>query len=225
MDIENLEEIKNKDGLYVCPECGKAFKLLGIKGHYWRAHTEAGKNFKPTLGKKAWNAGLTEESDERIAKSRKKFREGISSGRIIPSFLGKTFTKEQREKISNIRKKYLDEHPEKVPYLLNHKSNGRSYPEEYFKELFEKENILFEEQFSVGRFHLDFANPKLKFYVEIDGEQHYVDERILNSDVIRNEKLAELGWSGIRIRWAHWQKLSNNEKAKIIQQIKNKMGS
>ena len=41
---------------------------------------------------------------------------------------------ETKEKISISRKKYLSEHPDQVPYLLNHYSKGESYPEKYFEK-------------------------------------------------------------------------------------------
>ena len=49
-------------------------------------------------------------------------------------------SEEQKQKISKSRKKYLEEHPDQVPYLLNH-SSEISAPEQYFITLFENENI------------------------------------------------------------------------------------
>ena len=39
-------------------------------------------------------------------------------------------SEETKKKISEIRKKYLSENPDKVPYKLNH-SSTESYPEKY----------------------------------------------------------------------------------------------
>ena len=56
------------------------------------------------------------------------------------SFKSKHHTEETKQKISNSYKKYLIEHPEKVPFKLNH-SSKKSYPEQYFEELFINEGI------------------------------------------------------------------------------------
>lgn len=53
----------------------------------------------------------------------------------------RNISNETKQKISNSRKKYLNEHPDKVPFKLNH-SSKKSYPEQYFEELFNKEKIL-----------------------------------------------------------------------------------
>ena len=67
---------------------------------------------------------------------------------------------ETKNRISRSRKEYLEKHPEKVPYTLNHKSKGESYPEKYFREWLEKENISF------GQF--DFIEDRDGDFVPID---------------------------------------------------------
>ena len=59
--------------------------------------------------------------------------------------------------------------------------------------LFENEGIRLLPEFQVSIYSLDFACPERKFYLEVDGEQHFVDERVIESDVRRNEFLSELG--------------------------------
>lgn len=48
-----------------CEVCGKEFPDKGIGTHMWRMHG-SGKNFRPTLGKPAWNKGLTKETSEAV---------------------------------------------------------------------------------------------------------------------------------------------------------------
>lgn len=74
-------------------------------------------------------------------------------------------------------------------------------------------------------YFLDFAWPENKIYLEIDGDQHYFDKRIVEHDKVRTEKLKENGWKLLkRIRWSDFQKLSieerKNEIYRIIQVIK-----
>ena len=132
-------------------------------------------------------------------------------------------SEETKNKISESRKKYLKENPDKVPYKLNH-SSKESYPEKYFNELFLNENIKVERYYYIGLYELDFCIPDKKIDIEIDGEQHYVDERIEKSDINRNEFLEKLGWTIIRIRWKDYQKLSTDEKKNYISELKIKLG-
>lgn len=93
-----------------------------------------------------------------------------------------------------------------------------SYPEQYFIECFGGfSNCYF--QYPVFRYHVDFANPKEKLYLEIDGDQHYLDKKMVEHDKRRTQKLSELGWSGMRIRWSEFQRLSDDEKRSKVEYI------
>ena len=166
----------------------------------------------------SWNTGLTKDTDERVKKSAKsisKYYETHSG-----SWTGRTHTEEQKQKISKARKQYLLEHPDQVPYLLNH-SSQKSYPEVYFTELFEKEEInLHKEYYCLGYF-LDFCDPIKKIDIEIDGEQHYVDSKMVEHDKIRNAALEEAGWTVFRVRWAEYKAMTEEQKYNIISQIKS----
>ena len=94
--------------------------------------------------------------------------------------------------------------------MLNH-SSKTSYPEQYFIECFSKfSNVVF--QHHIFRYHVDFANVEEKLYLEIDGDQHYLDKKILDHDIRRTVELTELGWTGYRLRWSEFQKLTDEEK-------------
>jgi len=67
---------------------------------------------------------------------------------------------------------------------------------------------------------LDFCIPEKRIDIEIDGNQHYLDQRIVKSDIRRNKYLENLGWDIIRINWSQYQKLNNNEKSEYIENIK-----
>lgn len=118
---------------------------------------------------------------------------------------------ETRKKISNARIKYLTENPDMVPYKLNHYSNGPSYPERYWKKILDKANIKYVEQYPIHTYLLDFALVEEKIDIEIDGDQHYLDPRIIESDKRRNEYLKNLGWKIIRVRWSDYKKLVDKQ--------------
>lgn len=145
----------------------------------------------------------------------------ISEANVLANKLHpKTLSEKTKKKISESRKKYLIKNPDKVPYKLNHYSKGSSYPENYFNYIFKKYNLEFIKELPISYYSLDFAfNGKIN--VEIDGEQHYLDKRILNSNGNRDIFLQNLGWETIRIRWSYYQKLSKKEKQIFIEKLIN----
>lgn len=225
----NISDYKfnDKTNKYVCPECGKEYSKYGIGNHFWRNHTEEGKQFNPNKGyvtgtRKAWNKGLTKDTDSRLKQSGETFRKRLKSGEIKNYWLGRKHTEETKKKISESRKNFLFEHPEKVPYKLNH-SSKQSFPEKFFETVFINNGIVFEKEFYVNGYWLDFCFNKT-FYVEIDGEQHYLDKRIVKHDKVRTTRLMELGFKCIeRVRWSEFQKMDKNEQKEFINILVNKI--
>lgn len=207
-----------------CKFCGKECKNKNsLVQHEIRCKENPNKinacisNFN-NIGRIAWNKGLTKETDERVKQRGLNLHNNVKSGKTI--FKGHIHSEETKEKLSTIRKKYLSENPDKVPYLINH-SSKTSYPEKYFMELFEKENINLKYHHMINKYELDFCDLDKKVDIEVDGEQHYVDKRIVNSDKDRDEFLKNLGWEIFRIRWSDYQKLSLQERKEVINNIKN----
>jgi very-short-patch-repair endonuclease len=140
--------------------------------------------------------------------------------KLVP---GRPLTDEIKQKISSSRKKYLKENPDKVPYKLNHYSRGQSYPESYFEKWLLSNGISFISEQQVSIYSIDFRIGNIA--LEIDGEQHYVDERIIKSNFYRDEYLKSIGIRTIRIRWAHYQKLSDDEKKDYLNNLLFKIKS
>jgi len=104
---------------------------------------------------------------------------------------------EQREKLSKIRREYLEKNPDKVPYRLNH-SSKKSYPEEIFeKELIKRKMSGWVYNYPMGIYQYDFAWPDLKIDVEIDGATHK-QEKVKRIDERRDKFSNENGWKVIR---------------------------
>lgn len=129
-------------------------------------------------------------------------------------------SEETKKRISESRKKYLLENPDKVPYKINH-SRKESYPEKYFTELFKNEGIEVTKSFYIGIYELDFCILDKKIDIEVDGSQHYLDKKIVESDKRRNKFLEDNGWNIIRINWSEYQKLNFYEKKEYITNLKN----
>lgn len=169
-------------------------------------------------GRVAWNKGLTKETNSSVLKQ----SESIATYYTTHdgSFLGHKHSEETKLRISDIRKEYLKEHPDMVPYLLNH-SSKISYPEQYFMMVFEKEGIELSFHLQVGLYQLDFYNKERMLDVEIDGEQHYVDTNVIKNDIRRTAYLTGLGWKIYRIRWSDFEKKSLDEKCAIIEELRD----
>ena len=137
--------------------------------------------------------------------------------KLVEAGKRQTCSQETRDKISKSRIRYLKEHPDQVPYLLNHSRKGESFPEKYWREILTVAGIDFEQERQVSIYRLDFAIGNLD--LEIDGEQHYLDKRILSSNRRRDEELRAQGWKIIRVRWSSFQKLSPKDKQLFVSGI------
>ena len=67
--------------------------------------------------------------------------------------------------------------------------------------------------------NLIFADVDNKIDVEVDGEQHYINNELRERGQIRDKRLEENGWRTIRVRWSQFQKLSTDEKKEYIRNL------
>ena len=128
--------------------------------------------------------------------------------------LSHTHTEETKKKLSEIRRKNLENG------IGNHWINPsikRSYAEQYFFECFENAGLQFENNIWVGHYCLDFKVGNN--YFEVDGEQHYTEEG-LKKDQRREEflKTKNLKLVG-RCRWSEFSKMSFIEKENYVKGI------
>lgn len=188
-DFYIKENWKQINGKYKCPFCEKEFVLAGIAGHIWRKH---GNGIKHKCGFSSgnvnvWNKGLTKENDERIKKS------GIKNSLSQKGKTGRKVDDVTKAKISEGRRKWLEQNPDKVPYLINH-SSKESYPEKLFREALIKDNITgWVQEYQNGIYRYDFAFIDLKIDVEIDGATH-TTEKVKKIDKRRDEWSKRNGW-------------------------------
>ena len=215
--LKSGKHSKKPYGTWTCKYCGLVFEVRAeLDSHRRSLH--------PIQPGSSWNKGLTKETDDRVRQYAETNKRRIESGEIIPHMRGKHRSEETKKKLSLAMKNYLKEHPDKVPYLLNH-SSKESYPEQFFRNAFTNEQYpKFEQNKYIEGHFLDFAFEQYKVYVEIDGEQHFVQPKIVEHDKIRTETLNATEWKCIlRIRWSKFQKLTNEQKHKFIIGLKQKI--
>lgn len=191
-DKETLKAIQSYyDNLYSLRDIEKEFKIS-----YMRL---------VTLNKRGFlNFDNSEERRNRLVRKKSK---------------GRKHSEETKKRISENRKKWIKENPDKSPYLMSHKSRGETYPERYFREWLEKENIPFQQEYRFKLFAFDFlVNERVD--LEIDGGQHKNDKRIIEHDIKRDTKTQEAGFVVYRIEWCNYQRLTHEEKEKFLMELK-----
>lgn len=212
--------VKNPVSWKICQYCKREAKtIVSNSQHEIRCKLNPNKikvsghsNGGNKKGHISWNYGLTKDTDSRVAEISNKLK-----GRCTN--LGYKHTQETKDKLSEIRINYIKNNPDKVPYKLNHYSKGRSYPEQYWKDVLDTYQLDYSEQVRVGLYRLDFAFLSQKIDLEIDGETHYQLQSVIDKDIRRTKNLEDLGWKVIRIRWSEYQKLTQEEKSKYVQNI------
>jgi group I intron endonuclease len=151
---------------------------------------------------------LSDEHKQKISEALK--------GENNPNY-GKKMSDEQKRKVSETMKRKIMEGSIIVPYKRNH-SSKISYPEKYFMEVFKDLPVKY--NYQVGLYQLDFAIPERMVYIEIDGEQHFCDKRIVEHDKERTQKLESLGWFCLRrVRWSEYKKLNQEQQKQYCNEL------
>lgn len=192
---------------YICKFCGKICKNANsLRNHERLCPSNPDRNYvSHTIGIKAWNKGLTKETDERLKKSGKTYSEHVKSGVIKPSQLGKPLSDAHKAAVSRGMKLA---HKEKRAHNIGESrwNNEHSWPEKWFIEVLQNElnmveHVDYETEMPFDKYSLDFAWPEKKLCIEIDGEQHERFEEYKLRDVSKDALLKENGWQVIRIKW------------------------
>ena len=213
-------EYQLKDGRWCCAPFSNQCSVMKAKISNALKKAHAKKPMWSANSVSSWNKGLTAKTDTRVAKYSKTLKRRYEIGELVSATKGTHHTAEEKQRLSQIMKRKILAGEIEVPYLRNHHSKGPSYPEQYFIDIFKNANLSVEHDLQVGLYELDFANPKTKKYVEIDGEQHYVDPRIVKHDLERTEALKQQGWQLVsRVRWSEFQKMTLEERQNICNNL------
>jgi hypothetical protein len=119
-------------------------------------------------------------------------------------------TASARKNISEKRKQWLKDNPDKHPWRNSNKF--KSKPCELVKEFLKKENIQFIEEYDPkipeANYSIDIALPDKLIAIEINGNQHYNNDGTLKSYYQKRHDLLEMnGWNVYEIHYSHCFKL------------------
>jgi len=183
-----------------CPYCNKLFSISGIKNHISIKHEKT--RIAPMFEKEPWNKGLTKETDERVKKSAELILKAINSENFVPYFKDKHLSINHKQKISESMKLA---HEEGRAWNIGKSrwNNEQSYPEIFFEKVInnEFENKEYIKEYPISIWSYDFAWPKIKRLIEIDGEQHKRFEIYQERDIKKDNYAKTLGWKILRIEW------------------------
>lgn len=177
------ETFITKDNNITCEFCGKVCKNRNSYAqHKIRCRYNTNRinvyhdNFN-TFGHVAWNKGLTKETNESVRLTGKNvsktLHEKISNG-WKPYFATNDYwTLEKRLQLSETKKQFYKEHPEKHPNRIVCDRNRRTYIEQVAYDWLVENKIEFKEQYQTEfngslRF-VDFYVPRYNLFIELDG--------------------------------------------------------
>ena len=124
---------------------------------------------------------------------------------------------EVKEKIKKTKLKSLNEG--KFVGWPSRKNKNPSYPEQYFINLFNAENILdWKREYKIGKWFADFIWIYKKLILEIDGSQHKLKDRI-ESDRLKDLYIKSKGFLIFRIEW--FNPVNEKSKKKLYNQIES----
>lgn len=132
---------------------------------------------------------------------------------------GRPHTEEEKRKLSVKQKENFKDGHSRYPFTRAEDS----YPEKYFMKWLD-EFTTYEHNYHVDRYFLDFAWPKDKTYIEVNGNQHYETEKAIQHDKERFKILESLGWNCIStINWSSYQTLTKKEQSEFLNNLKSKI--
>jgi very-short-patch-repair endonuclease len=130
---------------------------------------------------------------------------------------------EHRAKISKGVRDFFDKNPEKVGWRHHgHWRKKASWPELFFKRIFETQGLNFIHEHPVKRFSIDFAFPEKMIAVEIDGAQHSQPKE-KERDKRKDDELLAEGWKTIRVYWPVFNDLSKEEQRSFVDELLKKI--
>ena len=200
-----------------CQYCNKLCKNTNsLRNHERKCPSNPNRVYVSyTLGRLAWNYGLTKDTDERVKKYGETYKTNIKSGETLPGFQGHHHDAITKEKISNSMK--LAHQEGRASSWIGRRT--LSFAENSWLHIFQNNQLEPKQNYYVKPYWLDFAWPDKQIYFEVDGKTHDTDAG-KQHDEIRTKKLTELGWTLIgRCKWSEYKKMSYEQRVEYVSSI------
>lgn len=203
----NRKKCKNRSpfGTWKCKFCNLIFETKKeLYLHLHAEHQDLMGKFR-NKGGTAWNKGKTKETDERLLKAGIILHNRYKNGDLKPSWIGRKHSEETKKKISESRKSYLKNNPDKHPWKKL--SKFKSEPCERLKQVLKDYQLKFIEEFSdekwTHNYSIDIAFPEKKIAIEVNGNQHYNNDGTLKEYYVnREEYLKSFGWTIYQLHYS-----------------------
>ena len=170
---------------FICKFCGKACKNANsLRNHERLCPSNPDRKYvSHTLGKTAWNKGLTKETDLRVKKNGESVSIAMKKSELVKEHLSNMWTDELRQKQSERKKKLYSEHPEKHPNRKLAGNRGKmTYPEQLVNDWLIEHTIEFVHnyQYTTDKFnrYVDFYLVGQNIFIEVDGEHWHQDKTL-----------------------------------------------
>lgn len=170
---------------YICKFCGKACKNANsLRNHERLCPSNSNRKYvSHTLGKTAWNKGLTKETDSRVKKNGESVSIAMKNSELVKEHLSNMWTDELRQKQSERKKLLYSTHPEKHPNRKLAGNRGKmTYPEQLVNDWLIEHSIEFVHnyQYITDKFnrYVDFYLVEQNIFIEVDGEYWHQDKTL-----------------------------------------------
>ncbi len=189
-----------------CKFCGEVFDVRKVGGHtkYCKHNPSRETNLQKLLHARS---SITTESRQKMKESLKEAWENGKYSEMVLSSKGKAghpHTESTRKKLSESRKEWLANNPDKHPWKRSSKFD--SEPCQKLKDALQARSIDFQEEFTPlddRFFSLDVAFPVLKVGIEVNGEQHYNRDGSLKPYYKQRHELIEsAGWKLYEVHYS-----------------------
>lgn len=146
--------------------------------------------------------GLKKETTKEGMSVHKKYCKANPNAETYP-LQGYKHSIESRINMSKSRKKAFEEGKINKTGWTNRQKKVRSYAEQWLKDYIDSNctDLNYKEDYPIKNYSLDFAWPHKQICIEMDGEQHFLDQERYESDRKKDNFLLNCGWKILRIRW------------------------
>ena len=205
------KEWKISDSLFKCGVCNKTFSMHGMISHYYRCHTNNGKEFiqkqKPWANvyknnPHSWNSGKSKENNESLKKLSNSLKNRYKDGTIKAGFFGRTHSSETKRKLRQATIDYISLHCKNknigmCPRIGRYENDFFDYIQRYIKYPIKRNQLI-------NHYFPDGFIEELLLTIEFNEPHHENNLLQIEHDKEKENNLKKVGILTINIRQIDW---------------------